>query len=137
MGIYFAGSLAGKYLLGRAVDKLGNAKVFILAESLMAASLLILIFSSNLILILFISFLLGTFTKGTTPVIQTMMAKISHKGHYDKVYALSETFLGLAATITIIVMGVMADLLGIYSVFYGAAILAICAIIPIFFFSKE
>lgn len=137
MGIYFGGSLAGKYLLGRSVDILGNAKVFLLAETLMAISLILLIFSSGLIAVLAISFLLGIFTKGTTPVIQTMVSEISHKDHYDKVYALSEMILGIAATVTVIGSGIVADKLGIYSVFYIAVIMAFGATIPVFFFPKS
>lgn len=135
-GAFFVGSLAGKYLLGRGVDKIGNFNVFLLSEILMAASLMLLMQASNFLTFFAISFFLGMFTRGTTPVIQTMMSQISEKMHYDKVFALSELFLGIAAMITVVVMGFVADQVGIYFVFYLCTVLAVTAVIPILFLRK-
>lgn len=117
MGVFFIGSFAGKVALGRGIDKFGKSKVFIISELLMAATLVILAISSYFFLMLLLSFLLGVFTKGTSPIVQAMFSTHSHKDHYNKVYAISETCIGLAAVVTQIFMGVVADKFGITTVF--------------------
>lgn len=134
---FFGGSLAGKFLLGRAVDKFGNLRVFIVSEILMAIFLVLLVGSSNFIIILILALLLGAFTRGTTPVIQAMLSEASEKMHYNKIYALSETGIGIAAVLTVILMGVIADQLGIEFVFYIAAIFALLATIPTLLLSRS
>lgn len=136
MAGFFVGSLFGKSLLGRGVDKLGNIKVFIFSEICMAISLLLISQSTNYLFLVLFSALLGIFTKGTSPVVQTMFSQLSHKDHYHKVYAVSELAIGLSAVITIIVMGIIADKTNIMIVFYIAAFLACLAILPILAFSK-
>lgn len=136
--VFFAGSLFGKNALGRGVDKFGNLKIFVFSEILMAFVLILLTLSPiNLLIIIILSFLLGLFTRGTTPVIQTMMSNVSHKMHYDKVFAISEMCIGITAVITVSLMGIIADSSGIVFVFYASAIFALLAIIPIFLLAKN
>ncbi len=137
MASYFIGSFGGKTLLGRAVDLFGKAKVFIVAEILMAASLILLTLSHNFFLLLGMSCLLGWFTRGTTPIVGTLFAEITHEAHYEKVFAVGEIFLGLAGALSPIIMGILADRLGVVSVFYMAAFFAIVATIPIFLFLRS
>ncbi len=134
---FFGGSLAGKFLLGRAVDKYGNSKIFVFSEILMAISLVLFVASSNFLIILMLAFLLGAFTRGTSPVIQAMLSEVSQKLHYNKIYALSETGIGIAAVITVILMGIIADKIGAQFVFYTAAVFALVAIIPVLLLSRS
>lgn len=136
IGIYFAGSWVGKSTLGRAVDKFGNAKVFVVAEIFMALCLIILIFSFQPILLLAIAFLLGIFTRGTTPVVTTLFSEVVHKDHYEKVFAVSDMFMGITAAFAPTFMGIVADKLGITFVFYTASVLAIFAAFPILILLK-
>lgn len=129
-GAFFIGSLFGKTLLGRAVDRMGNMQVFIVSELAMAGMLLFLPSLFNFVLLLIASALLGVFTKGTSPVVQTLFSKMADKEHYNKVYAISEFSIGMAAVITILVMGIVAQNLGISFVFYITASLALLAVIP-------
>lgn len=132
----FMGSLTGKMILGRFSDKLGNSKVFIISELLMAFILVLVTLFNYFSILLLFSFLLGIFTKGTSPVIQAMFAELTHKDHYNKVYAVSEVCIALSAAIVIILMGTVADKFGIDNVFYICAVFAVMAIIPVYFFSK-
>lgn len=136
MGGFFIGSLLGKTLLGLSVDKLGNRKVFIISELCMAFALIFIAQSTNYILLLFLSILLGMFTKGTSPVVQTMFSELANKAHYHKVFAVSELFIGLSAVLTITILGGFADRNGILLIFYATALLACMATIPIVVFSK-
>lgn len=137
MGIYFLGSLSGKSILGRCVDKLGNIKVFIVAEVLMAVCLIVLIIFQQIFPLLAIAFLLGAFTRGTTPVITTLFSEVVHKNHYEKVFGIAETFLGITSAFAPTLMGIIADKFGIVFVFYTASILAIFAIFPVIILRKQ
>ncbi|MCL4366032.1 MFS transporter [Patescibacteria group bacterium] len=135
-GAFFVGSLLGKYILGRQAHKIGDIKLFIISEITMAVTLVLLTFPTNFFLILILSSLLGIFTRGTTPIIQSMLSKTSHKVHYNKIYALSEMFIGIAAVISVILMGFIADQANIPTVFYTSAALAVLATIPALFLLK-
>lgn len=137
MGIYFLGSLLGKSGLGRSVDKFGNVKTFIAAEVLMAICLIILTFLQQIFPLLIIAFLLGAFTRGTTPVITTLFSEVAHEDHCEKVFAIGETFLGMTSAFAPVIMGIIADRLGIIYVFYIAAILSIFATFPVVILRKQ
>lgn len=129
-GAFFVGSLCGKTLLGRAVDKLGNMQVFIVSELAMAGMLMFLPSLFSFPLLLIASILLGIFTKGTSPVVQTLFSKMADKEHYNKVYAVSELSIDMAAVVIILILGVMAQTLGISSIFYITATFGILAVLP-------
>lgn len=135
-GGYFIGNFVGKTILGRSVDKYGNKKVFIFSEISMAFVIILFIVSNNFLLLFIFSFLLGIFTKGTSPVVQTMFSDSTHEAHYEKVYAISEVFIGTASSLSPVIMGLFADRFGINSVFYISATFALTAIIPIIFLSR-
>lgn len=134
---YFFGSLVGKTLLGRSVDKLGNIKVFIGSEISMAVVLLLLLFISGFFPLLILSFLLGGFTKGTSPIVQSLFSHVAHSSHYDRIYAVSELAIGLSAVATIIAMGFIAQDFGIQYVFYLSAFFALLAIAPVIPYLKS
>lgn len=132
-GGYFVANFVGKTLLGRAVDKYGSKIVFVSSELLMAATLILFSISYNFILLFIFSFLLGIFSKGTSPVIQSMFSESAHETHYEKVYAISEIFIGAATAISPIIFGFSGDYFGVSSIFYLSAVFALIAILPIIF----
>lgn len=132
MGVYFVGSMLGKSLLGRGVDRYGNVRVFVLSEVCMAAILILLIWTSPIFLIFLFVLLLGAFTRGTNPVVLSMLAGVTHEMHYNKIYAVSEIVIAAASVTTGIAMGLVADRLGITTVFYLLSALAVVAIFPLF-----
>ena len=134
---YFLGSFAGKFILGRGSDKFGASNMFVLAEVLMAINIIFLVSTNYFFLILAISFLLGLFTRGTTPVLATLIFSITHDKHYEKVAATSEFITGFAAVIAPAILGLLADRFGINFVFYSCAILAILAITPIVILGRQ
>ena len=136
MAGFFIGSLAGKTLLGRSVDKFGNFRVFIISELCMAVSLFLIAQTSNFFILVGLASLLGIFTKGTSPVVQTMFSQLADKEHYHKVYAVSELATGLSAVVTIVIMGIVADRTGINTIFYVCSVLAVVASFPIYIFSR-
>lgn len=137
MGVFFFGSLFGKASLGRAVDRLGNVHVFMLSELLMAGVLLLIIATNNLLLISASAFLLGIFTKGTSPVVQTLFSEVAESHHYEKLFAVSEIMIATASTVSQVLMGILADRQGVPAVFMVASLFAVFAIIPLFLQQKN
>lgn len=134
---FFVGSLLGKTMLGRGVDKLGNLKVFFVSELAMAGMLFLLPSLFNFFLILIASLLLGVFTKGTSPVVQTLFSQMTEKEHYNKVFAISELTIGLAAVVAQIALGFIAEAFDISLVFYICGSLAVFAIFPCLLLAKQ
>ncbi|MFA5025213.1 MAG: MFS transporter [Candidatus Shapirobacteria bacterium] len=129
-GFFFIGNFLGKSLLGRFVDKFGNTKVFITAEFFMAVNIILFALSQNWIAIIIIAVILGALTKGTVPVIQTMLAEATEKEHsYEKVFALNSLIVGIATASAPLIFGIIANKFGVIHVFSVSACFALLAII--------
>jgi MFS family permease len=132
---FFAGNFLGKTFLGRFVDKIGNARVFIFSEFLMAAFIFFLANSSSVYLIIGCSIALGIFTKGTVPVLQTMISESAeHHGNYEKTFRVSAFTSSVATTIAPLLLGFISDKVGIVTAFNVMAVTAVIATIPAFGF---
>ncbi len=130
--LFFAGYLVGRVFLGRLADKYGADKVLVVAELLMAGFIICLILVNNFILISSILFLLGIFTRGTSPVIRAMMAdSVSEKHKFDKAFSIHSFALGISNATSRSVYGFSAGIFGIASVFYISAAVAVATLIPI------
>ncbi len=133
--VFFVGNLLGKSVLGRFSDRFSNASVVIVSELLMALCIVLLASSTSVAIIILSSIVAGMFTKGTVPVIQTMIALASdHHGHFERSFAVSGFINAIALTISPVFLGYMSDQWGIVSAFYSMAIIASFAVIPAFFF---
>jgi len=128
---FFIGNFFGKTVLGRFVDKLGNSKVFIASEFLMAAFIFALANSTALYFIVICSVILGVFTKGTVPVQQTMITEsVEHHGNFEKAFGLGAFVSSSAITAAPIILGYTSDKLGIVAAFNVMAAVALMAVIP-------
>ncbi len=139
-GAFFIGNFLGKILIGRSADSLGNAKVFIISEIFMAIFILLLANSTSFLIIIICALILGIFTKGTVPVTQTMVSEsVEHHGNFEKAFGINETIVGIAKTISPVLLGFISDKLGIIASFNTMAIVALIAILPAvgFHFSKR
>lgn len=134
---FFIGNMFGKVALGRLVDVLGNVWVFILSEVLMAVCIILLAVSSNLPLIIFASIILGIFTKGTVPVLTSMVTEsVEHHGRFEKAFSLNAVFVGVGSTLAPILLGFLSDTYGIIHAFYASAFFAVLATVPAYLFSR-
>lgn len=135
---FFIGNMFGKVLLGKLVDRLGNVRVFIISEYLMALFIVVLAVSTNIRLIILSSILLGAFTKGTVPVLTSMVTEaVDHHGRYEKAFSLNAVFVGIGSTVAPLALGFLSDAFGITNAFYGASVLAVCATVPALLYRKE
>lgn len=135
--LFFAGYLAGRVFLGRLADKYGSVKVLVISELLMAALIICLIFTSDFILVSAILFILGIFTRGTSPVIRAMMAdSVFEKHRFDKAFSIHSFALTSSNVASRSVYGFSAGLFGITSVFYLSAFVALATLLPIYLYKR-
>ncbi|MBL8966600.1 MAG: MFS transporter [Spirochaetaceae bacterium] len=137
-GAFFLGNLFGKTLLGRLSDRAGNRAVFAAAELLMAALLVLVARAGSTPAIVGLSVLLGAMTKGTVPVLNTMLADaVKESGAYELAYGAGSFASGVAASLSPLLFGLVAGSLGIESVFLASAGFALAAILPALFAAKR
>lgn len=135
VGVYFAGSLFGRVVLGRLVDKIGGKKVFVSSEFLMALFLVALTQTGNYLVISVLCFAIGAFTRGTNPIVQSMISKLTSPNLYHKLYAVSEICTYGASVISTMAMGYVSFYYGVNTVYYISAAIAILATAPIITFA--
>lgn len=131
VAIFFIGSVAGKNFLGRAVDLFGNIRVYVIAQVLTACFIFALIHTMQVYILGGLAFLLGTFTRGTSSVMHTLISDSAGKFSYEKVFAVSEIFTGIATAGAPILAGFIADHYGLPSVMYISLVMALLSIIPV------
>ena len=137
-GAFFIGNFVGKTLLSRLVGKYSTTKVFIGAEILMALCIFLLANSQLLWLIILCTLVLGIFTKGTVPVVKTMVSEATeHHGNYEKAYGLNSIFSNTANTISPLVLGFVSQRYGVISAFNLMGLVALMAIIPAIGFARS
>jgi len=128
---FFIGNMFGKVVLGRLVDMFGNTRVFVISEILMAIFIIILSNSTWLPLIIISSVILGVFTKGTVPVLTTMVSEsFEHQKGIEKAFGLNALFVGIATTTAPFLLGFLSDTFGIATAFHFSAGFALVATIP-------
>ncbi|MDR3642763.1 MAG: MFS transporter [Candidatus Doudnabacteria bacterium] len=130
-GAFIVGTLLGKAVLGRWVDRLGSVKVFVITEILMAVLIVLLTVVSALWLIVIISVVLGIATRGTVPATQTMVYQsMAESQNFERANGVAQFGDTVAAVIVPILLGLTSDRLGINWAFWLAAGFALLAVIP-------
>ncbi len=129
--VFFVGNFLGKTLLGRLVDKYGNSNVFVMSEILMAVFIVILANSPSFVIIIISSIVLGIFTKGTVPVIQTMVSEsVEKSGNFEEAFGFNSVMVGVATTLAPLCLGYFSDKWGISMAFNISAVFALLATLP-------
>lgn len=114
---YFAGSLVGKNILGILTDKKSGFFALVTAEVGLIVMSVLIGLANNIFLLYFLSFILGIFSKGTSPVIKSMLGDSVRSTSYNLVFGLSETTDAIAAAASPLFFGFIADLISLRSVF--------------------
>ena len=97
----------------------------------MALIIVLLANVSQLYLILGCSLILGIFTKGTNPIVKTMVSEsVEHHGNYEKAYGMNSITSNMAIAIAPIILGFISEKFGIIAAFNVMAFVALLAIIP-------
>ena len=136
--LFTLSGFGGKMVCGRLVDRFGARPVFIAAESSMALLLGILIVATQPSLLLVTAFLLGIVTKGTVPVVQTMVAKnVENPAEYDDIFTLNSLSRGATNILAPLVFGFIAAAHGATWAYGVMGIAACCAVLPIFMLTHK
>jgi MFS transporter, FSR family, fosmidomycin resistance protein len=134
---FFFGNMFGKTILGRLADRFGSINIFIFSEVAMAIFIILLSNSTFLPIIIVSSVILGIFTKGTVPVLTTMISESTERhNNFEKAFGLNALITGVAGTIAPFVLGYLADKYGIVSAFTLSAAFAFLAIIPAILYKR-
>jgi MFS family permease len=129
---FFIGNMAGKVLIGKITDTFGCKKTFIASEIVMSLLLIMLASATSILWMASISILLGAVTKGTVPVINSLLAKsVPDPRLNEKAFGIISLISGIASVIAPVLYGYTAQRVGITAVFHLSALFAILSIIPI------
>lgn len=137
-GAFFLGNMLGKVALGGTVDRFGGRRVFFVSEFVMAALLVALGRSESLAVLVPLSVLLGAVTKGTVPVINTLLAEAAGEGGgVEEAFALGSTLNGVAGVISPLLFGLVSERFGVDKVFPVSAVFAVLAVLPLLITRKR
>lgn len=130
--VFFFGTLFGKTVMGRLSDKFSAIKVFIISEILMAVFIVLLANATSIIVILTCSIILGIFTKGTLPVVISIITSTGdHHENYEKLFGINRTIVDIATAIAPVLLGFVSNQIGIVTAFLLMALFAILSALPI------
>ena len=136
--LFTLSGLGGKMICGRLVDKFGARAVFLAAESSMALLLGILVVATQPSLLLVTAFLLGIVTKGTVPVVQTIVANaVENPAEYDDIFTLNSLSRGVTNILAPLFFGFIAAAYGVIWAYCTMGIAAGCAVLPIALMKNE
>ena len=128
----FVGYFLGRLALGRLSDKHGAPITLMVSKVAMAALILLLtVVAPGGILIYAVIFMLGIFTRGSSPIIRAMVADSMHeKASFHNAFS-AYSFASRGATaLSRPIFGYLASFTGIASVFYAASAVSLFTLYP-------
>lgn len=128
--VFFVGNLLGKVIMGRLTDRVKEEYLFIGCECCIFIALIILALSPSAVIISLLALILGFFTKGTVPIVSTMIAQSVGETEYEAAYSVNSLSTSIANTIAPLFFGLLADILGVQAIFSACGIAALLASIP-------
>lgn len=131
---FTVGCFAGKMACGRLVGIFGSRKVFITSKLLMSALLAVLVTAQGLPVIIVTSILLGIVTKGTVPVLQTLLVEpVTDPQAYDDLFAANTFARGSTNILTPLLFGFIASAFSAEYIYVLMAIVSVFAVAPVLF----
>jgi len=129
--VFFIGNLLGKVVIGYLIGRVGEVRMFVFSELCIAAALVLLSLATNLVCIMVLALLLGFLTKGTLPIVNTMIAEtVGQKGDFEAAYSVNSLTSSIANTSAPLVFGFLAEVLGVQAIFLTCALIALCSTLP-------
>ena len=126
------GSFAGKMACGRLIDIFGTRRIFIGAGLALTLLLCGLLASNNLALTVLLALAIGIVTKGTVPVIQTIITEpVQGTRTYDAVFTVNSFGRGITNILTPTLFGGLAALWSMDAVYMLMAAVAALSIVPV------
>lgn len=134
---FTVGCFAGKTACGRLVGLFGPRRVFTVSKAFMAGLLALLVTAQDLPLIIGASVALGAVTKGTVPVLQTLLVEpVTDPDAYDDLFAVSTFARGVTNILTPLLFGFVASAFSAASIYSLMAVGAVIAALPVVFMGR-
>ena len=131
------GSFAGKMACGRLIDIFGTRKIFIIAGLTLTLLLCALLSSTNLVLTVLLALAIGIVTKGTVPVIQTIITEpMQGTQNYEAIFTVNSFGRGITNILTPVLFGGIASLWSMDAVYLLMAAVAALSIVPVVLMGK-
>lgn len=134
---FTVGCFVGKMACGRMVGAFGTRRVFVASKLIMAALLVIAVAAQELSVIIGASVLLGIVTKGTVPVLQTIVVEdVEATDGYEDIFSINTFFRGATNIITPLLFGWISSLFSVECSYALMAVFSIAAVGPVFLMRK-
>ncbi len=129
--IFFTGYMSGRLLLGRLADRLGAPQILMASKLAMSALIVLLLVLNRRMEIVVLLYLLGVFTRGSSPIIRAMVAdSIDDRVSFHNAFS-AYSFASRGSTaLCRPVAGFLASLAGVGAVFYMTAAVSLCTLYP-------
>ena len=129
--IFFVGYMSGRLALGRLADKHGAPNILMWSKVAMAALIIVLVLAQGSLVLGLLLFLLGIFTRGSSPIIRAMVADAMHeKTSFHDAFAVYSFASRSSSAVCRPIYGFLASLAGISWVFYASSVVSLLTLYP-------
>jgi MFS transporter, FSR family, fosmidomycin resistance protein len=120
----FLGYLSGRWIIGRLASKLSGSLAVAIAETGMVVTILLLLVVQPLPLLYLLTWLLGVFARGTSPVIKALVFNSLHEAHVKQGSAMHVVAGDSGSALGQLSFGLLLAWIGVSAPFIAAAIVA-------------
>jgi predicted MFS family arabinose efflux permease len=120
----FLGYLSGRWIIVRLAESSSGPRAVAIAEAGMVVSIVLLLFAHNLVALYAITWLLGVFARGTSPVIKALAFDSLHEGHMKQGSALHVVAGDSGSALGQLCFGLLLAWFGVNAPFIAAAVIA-------------
>lgn len=130
---FTVGCFIGKLACGRLVDIFGTRKTFLSSAFILSLLLFILIRAEHISLIILTALLIGIVTKGSVPIIQTIITEhVQDKDRYSDIFSINSLGRGVINIITPVMFGFIAASFGINTIYALMLLGSLLSTLPVF-----
>ncbi len=135
---FTVGCFVGKMACGRMVGVFGTRRVFVASKLSMAGLLVAAVVAQELSVIIGASMLLGIVTKGTVPVLQTIVVEdVEATDGYEDIFSINTFFRGVTNIITPLLFGWISSLFSVECSYALMAVFSVAAVGPVVLMHKR
>ena len=136
--VFFVGYMCGRLALGRLADRHGAPNTLIGSKLGMAVLILLLTLTGGKTSLLLLLFLLGIFTRGSSPVIRAMVAdSMDERISFHDAFSTYSFVSRSSGAVSRPIFGFLATSTGIASVFYAASVVSLLTLYPAAMYKKQ
>jgi len=129
--IFFVGYMTGRLALGRLADRFGAPDILIMGKLAMAALIVAMVLANGVVTMAILLFILGIFTRGTSPIIRAMVAdSVDESASFHDAFAAYSSASRGASALCRPIYGYLASFAGISSVFYVSSLVSLLTFFP-------